>query len=166
MKKRIIEASVLLAALCMACSVFASQTDEHFLQGYKLGMARKWLEAIDHYSKTIAADPQHVEAHFQRAVTLEMVNRTPEAIADYEKVVSFRPDHYLAVEYLARAYDKVGDYQKALDTYNRALNLTKNAKWKSIIQWWMARAKQNLQSGKRPDNDSRAGQPDAQTPVN
>jgi tetratricopeptide (TPR) repeat protein len=127
-------------------SALAVNADVLFREGYAASMAREWDEAISLYSKALKADPENAEVYFQRAVVYEVTNRLREAISDYEKALQLQSDHYLAMEYLAKLYENEGKFNRAVSLYSRALTLTTNAKWRSILQWWISEAKRKMKA--------------------
>jgi tetratricopeptide (TPR) repeat protein len=129
---------------------------DYFREAYMASMARDWEKAISLYSKAIELDPAHSEAYLQRAAALEMVERIDEAIRDYEVTLKLKPNYYLAMEYLAKLYEAKGNYGKAIDIYSHALPLVTDAKWKSVVRWWMSQAEAGLRQGKSepPANDA------------
>ena len=132
-----------------------SQAKEYFREGYLASMSREWESAIALYTKSIELDPNNPETYLQRAAAFEMVDRIDEAIADYEATLALRPDYYLAMEYLAKLYESKGEYSKAVDLYSRALRVVKDAKWRSVLRWWMSQAKKKVkQAGKADERTS------------
>ncbi len=128
----------------------ASGAEEYFREGYAASMAREWEDAIKWYTKAVEQSPKLAEAYFQRAIVFEMTDRPDRAIADYRKTLELKPDYYLAMEYLAKVYEKQGDYAKALDLYTKALGLVKDPKWRSIVRWWIERAKKQIAENRGP----------------
>lgn len=126
-----------------------SPGEDYFRKGYLAAMSREWDQAIEWYSKALELNPTNAEVYFQRAITYEMTGKPLQAIADYEKAIKLRPTSYLAMEYLAKLYESEGHYDKALDLYTKALPLVQDAKWRSIVKWWIAEAKKKGEAGKQ-----------------
>lgn len=134
----------------MAASAWGeSAADVAFRQGYKASMARQWDEAITWFTRSMELDPKNPETYFQRAVAFEMMDRLEEAVSDYQAALQIQPDYYLCLEYLAKLHEKKGDYQQALEVYQQALPLVKNAKWRSIVQWWISQARKKLKETRK-----------------
>lgn len=127
----------------------ASQAEDYFRKGYLAAMSREWNQAIEWYSKAVEINPGNAEVYFQRAITYEMTGKPRQAIEDYEKAIKLKPTSYLAMEYLAKLYESEGQYDKAVDLYTRALPLVQDAKWRSIVKWWIAEAKKKSEAGKQ-----------------
>ena len=127
---------------------------EYFREGYLAAMAREWDSAIALFTKSIELDPHEPEVYVQRAAALQMAGRLDEAIADYERTLELKPDHYLALEYLAKLYEGRGQYEKAVALYARALPLVTDAKWRTVVKWWMAQAKSRIAHAKGGKNNT------------
>lgn len=109
-------------------------------------MSRQWESAIESFTKVIESNPDTVAAYVQRAVSYQMVDRIDDAIKDYEIALRLKPDYYLAMEYLANLYEIRNEPAKALETYNKALPLVRDPKWRSIIIWKISEAKKKIGS--------------------
>lgn len=139
---------------CVAVNGIAwgsSSAEISFREGYKSSMARQWSEAVMWFTQAIEEDPENPEAYFQRAVAFEMMDRLDEAVSDYEATLQLKPDYYLAMEYLAKLYEKIGDYPRALELYQRALSVVKNEKWRSIVKWWISEARKKMKAEQDKD---------------
>ncbi len=146
---------IILLALGAACG--ATPAEDLFRRGYEASTGRNWQEAIDWYTKAIKADPNNPEAYFQRAVNFEMTDRLQQATSDYQTALSIKPDMYLAMEYLAKIYEREGNYAAAVEIYTRAVPLLGDPRWKGIVRKWLADAKEMLrQSGGNPDRTQKS----------
>jgi len=146
-----------LVSLAWTCRAQGSdpRAQEYYRAGYLASMAREWDAATGLFTRSLELDPQNLEVYFQRAASLQMADRIDEAIADYERILESKPDHYLTLEYLAKLYETKGEYEKAVNLYARALPLVSDAKWKSVVRWWMSQAKDRIQpAGRTQDNNS------------
>jgi len=132
-----------------ALATAASPAEDYFRKGYLAAMSREWDQAIEWYSKAVEINPGNAEVYFQRAITYEMTGKPLQAIDDYEKAIRLKPTSYLAMEYLAKLYEGEGHYDKAVDLYTKALPLVQDAKWRSIVKWWIAEAKKKSEAGKQ-----------------
>lgn len=124
----------------------ASNGIDYFTKGCVESMSRQWEPSIASFTKSIELNPSNAAAYVQRATALQMVDRLDEAINDYESALKIRPDYYLALEYLANLYEIRNEPVKALDTYNRALPLVKDPKWRSIISWKISEVRKKVGS--------------------
>lgn len=141
----------LIMAILIGSADASGQAENYFREAFVAATAREWDKAITYYTKSIELDPNNPESYFQRAVTYEMTGADTQAAADYEKALSLKPDYYLAMEYLAKLYERHGAHEKALDLYTKALPLVKDAKWRSIVKWWIASARKNLKAERRDE---------------
>ena len=79
-------------------------------------------QAIQHYNKAIALNPNSGEAHFNRGVTHSILNNHSEAIADYNKVLELLPQQAvmahlnrgLSLYALGRNAEAQSDFQQVL----------------------------------------------------
>jgi tetratricopeptide (TPR) repeat protein len=123
----------------------AATDDAYVREGYTAAISRDWDQAVAQYTKAVTLNPRNVDAYFLRGVAREMSNHIDQAIEDYKETLELQPQYYLAMEYLARLYETKGDYAKAVDLYARALPLTTDPKWQSMVRWWMSEAKRKMQ---------------------
>jgi len=82
--------------------------------------ARHYAEAIAHFDRAIALDPDYAAAYYQRGlVRIE----APEAIADFERAIALGQDDGFAYGNLGWAYYLQGRYEEALEATRRAIQL-------------------------------------------
>lgn len=82
--------------LTLLVSFAKSQSVNLYEEGNKALDAQKYSEAVELFSKAIAADPKDYAAHFGRGLAFSMQNRDAEAIADYTRVLELKPGLYEA----------------------------------------------------------------------
>ena len=80
-------------------------------------------EALTEYEKALTEAPQHLSAKRGRAETLIVLNREEEAVIAYRDLLALQPDNAGHYANLGIAYDRLGDYGKALENYEQAINL-------------------------------------------
>lgn len=136
----------------MTETICASNSQDYFTQGCLASMSRQWQASIESFTKAIELNPENAAAYVQRATSFQMVDQLDEAIKDYESALRIKPDYYLALEYLANLYEQKNEPLKALDTYNRALPLVRDPKWRSIIVWKISEAKKKVGSKRAGDD--------------
>ncbi|RPH33259.1 hypothetical protein EHM92_08295 [bacterium] len=84
----------------------------------------KWLgKIIAMNEKTLALDPDAVDAQFGMGVVLYHQKRMKEAHATLEKVVAQQPDHYDAYRWLGIVSDVTGEHDAAIRYYTRCAEL-------------------------------------------
>ncbi len=142
--KTVVQISFFILFSIFPAISMASNAGDYFTQGCVESMSRQWESSIASFTKAIELNPGNPSAYIQRATALQMVDRINDAISDYETALKLRPDYYLALEYLANLYEITNQPTKALETYNRALPLVKDPKWRSIITWKIAEVKKKI----------------------
>jgi tetratricopeptide (TPR) repeat protein len=80
-------------------------------------------EAIDHYEKAIALNPQAAGAHVNLGTIRFHQRRWAQAEDHYRKAIEADPEYALAQFNLANLYDERGDRLRALTHYHAALRL-------------------------------------------
>jgi tetratricopeptide (TPR) repeat protein len=71
-------------------------------------------------------DPGHAEVRSDRALTLYNMGRANEAIAAYEEAVEGDPYDSQLLNDLGLAYQGIGDYQKAIESFLTAIEIDNN----------------------------------------
>jgi tetratricopeptide (TPR) repeat protein len=92
---------------------------EPFLRAcYNIGMSLQALnrneEAIPHYERAIAIEPDYAEAHYKLGVALMKCERPEEALTHYERLAAIRPN-------LAEAQNSIGVSLHALNRETEAI---------------------------------------------
>ncbi len=83
-------------------------------------------EAIEHYTKVIALDPDFSEYHNERGNLLLRVGRLEEAREDYLKAIHVSPPYCEVHTNLGQCYRRMGEFAEAVKCYERALDLEPN----------------------------------------
>jgi tetratricopeptide (TPR) repeat protein len=84
-----------MSALFFLAALLAFQTNLAD-QGLKALDAKQYSEAIDDFTKAIAADPKDYSAHFNLALAYSLSGKNAEAIPEYKKTLELKPDLYEA----------------------------------------------------------------------
>lgn len=79
--------------------------------------------AIEHFKQAIQADPDFAEAHHQLAMTLLTVERYRPAIQYARHAVKLMPMHFGALSCMGHAYTELGELDRALICYRRAITV-------------------------------------------
>lgn len=82
-----------------------------------------YAEAIEHYDKVIALDPDYSEYYNERGNILLRVGRLEEARADYLQAIRLSPPYQEVYTNLGQCYRRMGEFEKAVKCYERALDL-------------------------------------------
>jgi tetratricopeptide (TPR) repeat protein len=100
----------------------------------ELGEKKK---AIDEYTKIIELQPDAIETfgvYYNRGMIYDERGQTWKAIRDYEKAIELKPDLVDAITWLALAYEKVGDEDKALSMWRKAESLETREEQRRFIE--------------------------------
>jgi len=77
--------------------------------------------AISHFTRAIELDPDFAEAYNQRAIAQFLLERYEPSIADCERTVERMPIHFGALAGMGHCYAHLGQTEKAIEAYERAL---------------------------------------------
>ncbi len=104
-------------------------------KGYSYFQAKEYQRAIEHFNLAIAEDPADYKAYFFRAHCYLKQERLSLAISDWEKTISLKKDYVEAYANLARAYQWMKEYQKALSYADTAINTANSLSLEEQIQY-------------------------------
>jgi tetratricopeptide (TPR) repeat protein len=103
---------------------YPGEADLHLFLGMALLRLRDPQAAVLAIKKSIAIDPNHVEARTLLGyVELEIRGDVNAAIREYQNVIELKPDRAEAYSNLAVAQKKKGDLEQAILSLNKALEL-------------------------------------------
>lgn len=77
--------------------------------------------AVENFSEAIAMRPDSVEAYSNRAAVYGALKQYPQAVTDYETVLTLNPQDQHALLGIAIAYEKNGQSELAMETYEEAI---------------------------------------------
>lgn len=101
---------------------YPQEADLHLFVGITLLRLRDPKAAESSVRKTIAMDPDHVEARTLLAwIEAEIHGNFDAAIAEYKKVVELKPDFPQAYNNLGVALKRKGELDQAAENFNKAL---------------------------------------------
>jgi Flp pilus assembly protein TadD len=78
------------------------------------------------YEEAVARDPTLAHGYFRLGVINDKSGQSDQALAMYEQAVKHAPRHQTYVNNLAYQYFQQGNYDAAVKTYNKSLNLNDN----------------------------------------
>ncbi len=78
-------------------------------------------EAIALYTRTLQAEPAHVDALLQRGSCHLLTMRYDLAVSDLTAVIAIRPTHLNAYTARGAAYSRLGRFDKALEDFDHVL---------------------------------------------
>ena len=108
-------------------------------EGARLGLASVHSKsnrndlAIQEYNKVAVARPDDPELHFKIALEYWYIQKLPESAEHYRKVIAINPDHIQAHLNLASVYEKMKDWEKAIEEIAIAIRLGKENKDEQAI---------------------------------
>ena len=94
--------------------------------GIALAAAGRPAEAMEHFGRAVALNPDYAEAHDNLALALAGAGRTAEAIGHYERALQLKPDYPDACANLGVALATSGRLPEAIAQFKRALQLNPN----------------------------------------
>lgn len=95
----------------------------HFAKGLAAGEARNYSEAIGHFTKAIAADPQHTESYYKRGSARLKLSDYAGAIADFDLGLKLQPNNAIILSDRGVALHLSERPEAAMADFNRALEL-------------------------------------------
>ncbi len=102
------------------------------LEFERTGKPEYIVKAIEHYKKSIALNPDIAKTHYGLAHALEQNGNYKEALLHYERTTELlRSDSPYPFRDMARVYYKLKDYEKAIRSYERAIEIDPD----SYILW-------------------------------
>lgn len=96
----------------------------------------KWYETAEQcYKRALELDPYYTDALYGYAILLIIeLDRPVEGIEYVKKLLEKEKKNINAFFLLARAYYQIGDYEQALDSYDRILDITKSDQVKEQVR--------------------------------
>lgn len=92
--------------------------------GVVLGKQQKYEEAIIYFDKALEIDePDSIISLDCKCIALMYLQRYDEAITIYTQIINMAPDYQKAYDNRGHAYYKIGDYQSALEDWEKSLQL-------------------------------------------
>jgi tetratricopeptide (TPR) repeat protein len=86
-------------------------------------------DAFDAIGAWLTVHPSGTEAAlYDRGVIYQIWKQYSDAVIDFEAVIKNNPNYYVAYLNLAQAYSESGDYQKAVQVLDKAIDLSKASK--------------------------------------
>lgn len=90
--------------------------------GYLYFNKQEYDSAINYFKTAVIIDPEYANSLFGLGITYNVMKQFDSAIINFKKVITLRNDADALYE-LGNAYDKIGDSEKAIEYYKKALAL-------------------------------------------
>jgi tetratricopeptide (TPR) repeat protein len=101
----------------------SSRAAEPFRQGVELLARDKFDEAIDKFHEATQIDPSFAEAYNQCAIAHFFVGQWRLCLADSRRTIRLIPAHFGAIAGMGHCFAEMGEFDKALRCYRRALRI-------------------------------------------
>lgn len=103
-----------------------AEVDRLLLEGIALTEARRLPEAVEKFNEVIARAPAFAEGWNRRATAYYLMGEFEKSLADCEEVVRRNPHHFGALSGFGLNYIQLGQLEKALHYFERALAVNPN----------------------------------------
>ncbi|MCY4401914.1 MAG: tetratricopeptide repeat protein [Candidatus Poribacteria bacterium] len=100
--------------------------DEMLIVGKKYLADENLLEAVKQFSSVIEASPDFAEGYNQRAIVYYVMERWNNALEDCLQAIELNPHHFGAFAGMGHVYLRLGQIDKAVDAYRKALKINPN----------------------------------------
>lgn len=118
----------------LSASIFAQTMDPEAAKLYNEGNAK--MKAGDYNGAIVSFDnalekEKDYKIYYQKGIALRRANKVEDAISTFLECLKLKPDFDLAFNALGTAYFQLGDFQKAVDNFEKLEELSKNASLKN-----------------------------------
>ena len=99
------------------------EANRELCYGTKAMNRRELDQAVEHFDRAIAADPNFAEAYNQRAIVRYLQERYDESIDDCRRVVERMPHHFGAWAGMGHCHAHLGRLRQAITCYQKVLSI-------------------------------------------
>jgi len=103
-----------------------AEIDHVLAEGVKEMEAGRLKKAIDIFTKVIKRKPDFAEGWNQRATAWFLAGDMYKSLSDCDEVIKRDPEHYSTLSGYGQIYISLGDYEKAIEYFERALKVNPN----------------------------------------
>ncbi len=100
--------------------------DRQFQRGVELMNAAEWESALGVFDQIVHRKPDFAEGWNKRATVLYLMGREDASLKDCEEVLKRNRHHFGALSGMTQIYLRRGEVERALKTYERALEVNPN----------------------------------------
>lgn len=129
-KYQVLKWTAIVLALVVAGSLLyttfvvgRSPADQAYLEAEQFFADGEYERALAKYDEALAHDPDHFHALRARARTLLQLGRHADALAFYDQAIERQADFAPLYANRGILHDRMGEYEKAIEDYERALRL-------------------------------------------
>jgi len=134
---KIISKSLLLVLILFAVSSYAQDMNPDagklFNEGNSLLKAGNYNGAVDKYNQALNIEKDY-RIYYQKGVALKKADKLDEARIAFEECLKLSPNNEAALNALGGTYFSMGDYNKAIETFEKVLNVSKNNSVKDKVK--------------------------------
>lgn len=136
MQKNLSIFSILLFIL-FSVSLFGQAMNPEAAKLYNEGNAKMkagdYNGAITSFDNALEKEKDY-KIYYQKGIALRRANKVEEAVNSLLECLKLKPDFDLAFNALGSAYFQMGDFQKAIDNFEKVEELSKNASLKNKVK--------------------------------
>ncbi len=107
---------------------------DFFDQGEFALRVHNWPRAVEHFTRSIEANPRFVIAYVSRAIAYSKMGKYDMSIDDLKTSARLNPDHPDVYGLMGLVYEIKNDYPAALAAYQEALAREKRPAVRSVIE--------------------------------
>jgi len=104
-----------------------------YSRGEALANMGRFLEALEHFDRTLVLDPDHSKAWTFRGVVLIHLDRSEEALESCDRSLSIDPSDSEAWMFRGVALQRLNCYREAYASYDRALGIQRRSIWQRLL---------------------------------
>ncbi|PIQ99085.1 MAG: hypothetical protein COV66_14465 [Nitrospinae bacterium CG11_big_fil_rev_8_21_14_0_20_45_15] len=122
-----------LSAYQKVLEIDPNNVPAHMGSGSVYGKLSLNEKAIEEYGKVAVLNPNDPEIYFKIALEYWYIQKLPETVASYKKVIEIKPDHLQAHLNLASVYEKMKDWEMAMEELDVSIQLAQKKQDKEAI---------------------------------
>lgn len=104
-----------------------------YSRGEALANMGRYLEALEHFERALALEPDRDKAWTFRGVVLIHLDRHEEALESCDRALSLNPNDSEAWTFRGVALQRLNYYREAYASYDRALGIQRRSIWQRLL---------------------------------
>jgi tetratricopeptide (TPR) repeat protein len=129
--------SVLFITLLISVSAFAQEmkpdAGKLYNEGNQQLKSGDYTAAVASYDKALAIE-QDYRIYYQKGIALKKLHKLNDAKDSFEESLKAKPDFEAAYNALGGVYFSMGNYEKAVENFEKVLNTAKSSNIKNAVQ--------------------------------